>query len=489
MKKLSLSLVAAVSLLAADSDLETLKSQMKAMQEQMKTMQAKIDAYEQADTAAKPETTDHAEVHDHDARPHHNHNDDNSEKSSFGSYAQSFGQSSFMPDISLIVDTSYVVRNLKDEELTHLEVPGVAHGLIGGHSHGEHSHDTYNANDGFNLNYAELGLSKSVDQWFDLNTILHISEDAIEIEEAYFKTNSMPAGFTLKGGKFKSDFGRHNNTHHHAWSFVDAPLVYHAFLGEHGINEIGAQAQWVAPTNTYLMFGVEAMQGENEVMYGNSAINPYETEEPLSGSTTQPNLIVAYAKSSADIGKTTILGGVSYANGESRIDHFADEESKHGFVGTSELYGADLTVKHYYDSYRFINWQSEWIYRDMDGTQYTDIDDDLSTQGLAVADMRKKQAGYYTQLVYGHDKNWQAGLRYDNLYKNDVIANGNDMNKPDNMDRYSVMAQYMPSEFSRIRLQYNLNKALFNEDGDQVDVKSLILQLNFAIGAHAAHDF
>ena len=500
MKKLSLSLMAAATLMAADSDLETLKSQMKAMQEQMKAMQAKIDAYEQPETADHPEEKANLAKHDAHHGHAHAHEAGTTETSSFGDYSKSFGQSSFMPDISLIVDTSYVMRNLKDEELTHLEVPGVAHGLIGGHSHGEHSHATYNANNGFNLNYAELGLSKSVDQWFDLSTILHISEDAIEIEEAFFTTNALPANLTLKGGKFKSAFGRHNDSHHHAWSFVDAPLVYHAFLGEHGINEIGAQLQWVAPTDTYLMFGIEALQGENEQMYGNGAIAAAGDETvQAAGSPSQPNLMVAYAKSSFDIGKTTVLGGLSYANGESRVDHLEDEEGPHAFIGTSELYGADLTVKHYYDSYRFISWQSEWMYRDMDGTQYAypcsaPLVDGECTAGyddtaFAQAAMRKKQAGYYTQLVYGHDRNWQAGVRYDNLYKNDVIANGNDLGKPDNMDRYSIMAQYMPSEFSRIRLQYNLNKALFTEDGDQVDVKSLILQLNFAIGAHAAHYF
>jgi hypothetical protein len=50
------------------------------------------------------------------------------------------------------------------------------------------------------------------------------------------------------------------------------PLVYESFLGMHGINEKGVQFQWTAPTSTYLMLGLEVLQGENEQMFGNEAI-------------------------------------------------------------------------------------------------------------------------------------------------------------------------------------------------------------------------
>ncbi|MEA3372192.1 MAG: hypothetical protein U9Q62_00750, partial [Campylobacterota bacterium] len=120
------------------------------------------------------------------------------------------------PDISLIVDVSYVDRNINDHEAGHLELPGIAHGFIGGHDHEGHSHAGYNADSGFNLNYAELGISSEVDPNFTLDGVFHFSEEGVEIEEAYFTTTALPAGLRIKGGKFKSDFGRHNNSHHHA---------------------------------------------------------------------------------------------------------------------------------------------------------------------------------------------------------------------------------------------------------------------------------
>ena len=70
-----------------------------------------------------------------------------------------------------------------------------------------------------------------------------------------------------------------------------------------------------------------------------------------------------------------------------------------------------------------------------------------------------------------------------------MIRNGVNQAMPENLDRYSVMAEYNPSEFSRIRLQYNVNQALYDDVEGQKDVKSLILQFNYAIGAHGAHAF
>ncbi|MEE8588012.1 MAG: hypothetical protein V3S80_01555, partial [Sulfurimonadaceae bacterium] len=408
---------------------------------------------------------------------------------------RTFSQSQYIPDISLITDFSYVYRNMDDSELGHLELPGVAHGLMGSHSHGEHSHATYNANNGFNLNYAELVLSSNVDPYFSMDAVFHFSEHGVEIEEAYFTTSMLPAGLRVRGGKLLSNFGRLNAQHHHFWDFGDMPLVYEAFLGNHGINELGAQLQWTAPTPFYLMAGVEVLQGNNEAMFGNDPIsdpnNPDPDAEPLGDEVRAPSMYVGYVKTSFDIGNTTILPGLSYAYGSSRIDHFEDEEGPHAFSGDSALYGADLTIKHYFDSYSFLTWQSEWLMRDMEGTQYNNIDTDADDvpDTTVTADLTKKQSGYYTQLVYAYNQNWRVAARYDNIYQNDVTANGIAKDLPNDFNRYSAMAEYHPSEFSRIRLQYNRNNAMYNEDGEQQNIDTVMVQFNIAIGAHGAHSF
>jgi hypothetical protein len=444
---------------------------MEQMSQMMKAMQEKISALETAKPAQITAVS--------------------TPKSTSTSGEQTAQKAASNLDLSLILDASYVSRSKKDEQLTHLELPGVAHGLIGSHSHDGHDHATYNASNGFNLNYAEMAIHSTVDPYLDADAVFHFSEGGVEIEEAYVTSRNLPYNLRARGGKFLSEFGRLNNQHHHAWSFSDMPLVYEAFLGNHGINEIGAQLQWIAPTSNYLMFGIEALQGKNDAMFGQAAIaNPHDEEEMLSGSAHQPSLLVGYVKTSADIGDTTILAGASIAHGKSRLNHF-DDEAPHAFAGESDLYGLDLTVKHYFDSYRSLTWQSEWLYRNMEGIQFANIDSDADDilDTIVSPSMQKKQAGYYTQLIYAPDQSWKVGGRYDTIYQNDVIKNGVNQDQPENMDQYSAMIEYSTSEFARYRLQYTHSNALFNEEGLRQNLDSLIFSVNISLGSHAAHAF
>lgn len=410
---------------------------------------------------------------------------------SYGDIAQlldedkrTFDSSKYIPDISLIADFSYVDRNINDDELSHLGLPGIAHGLYAEHAHGGTNEATYNANQGFNFNYAELILSSSVDPFFSMDATFHFSGEGVEVEEAYFTSTALGNGFRFRGGKLLSNFGYINAQHHHYWDFGDMPLVYESFLGTHGINELGAQLQWTAPTEFYLMAGFEVLQGENERMFGNGSIEledvwPSVGEDHIEG-TDAPSLYIGYVKSSFDIGDTTILGGLSYAQGDSLIDHSEDEEEPHVFNGDGKLYGADLVVLHTLDSYRSVKWQTEWLSRELDGTQYTPD---------ASADVNKEQSGLYSQLIYTHDRNWRMGVRYDTIYQNDITANGIDQNEVDDFKKYSAMIEYHTSEFARFRLQYNRNESLYNEDGMRQNIDTIMLQANIAIGAHAAHAF
>jgi len=414
--------------------------------------------------------------------------------------------SSYMPDISLIMDVSYNNISFDEEGHTdHLEIPGFVHG--GGHDHDGHGHTSLAGEDGFNFNYAELVIAASVDNYFDLKGVFHLTEDDFEIEEAFATTRSLPYHLQFKVGKFKSDFGYLNNKHAHNYNFYEMPLVYNALLGDHGINELGFQLQYVVPTEQYIMVGLEALQGENERSYGYEGFtlddsghdhDEHEEEEheehdehEEEGHSTeiddadQPALWIAYAKTSFDIGGGTLLAGVSMAQGDSRMNHLEDEEGAHAYSGDNTLYGADLTYKYYFAADNAITWQSEYIYREMDGTKYVEGQDG---EWKDVA-LNKEQSGYYTELIYQYDKNYRAGVRYSALNQNDITANGNMQKMPDDMYVTSAMLEYNPSEFSRIRLQYNHNSSLYDEEGHKNNKNEIVLQFNYAIGAHGAHSF
>ena len=95
--------------------------------------------------------------------------------------------------------------------------------------------------------------------------------------------------------------------------------------------------------------------------------------------------------------------------------------------------------------------------------------------------------GMYSQLLWGFSKGWVAGLRgdyvtrtaraeYEKLYGDD----------PNRLPRWRISPNltWYPSEFSKIRLQYNY------DDRDEIGCdQSVWLQFEFLLGAHAAHKF
>ena len=351
--------------------------------------------------------------------------------------AQTFDQKSFLPDIALILDGSVVSRDMDNSLYETKYIPGFT-----SYNPDEEAEIPFNKNRGFNFNYAELALHSTVGPYFDADAIFHLKSDEFEIEEAYITSRSMPYGLRAKMGKFRSEFGRINATHQHAWAFTTQPLVFDALLGSEGINDSGLQLQWVLPTDTYIMAGIEALQGNNDISFGDIEKN---------------NLYIGYLKSDIDISDTTtLLAGASLLHG------------KNEFGLDTDIYGADLTLKIALDSYSSLTWQSELLYRNM-------TLEDSSEQ---------KQAGYYTQLLYKYNQNWQGGVRYDSLYKNIDT-------QPDDLDGISAVLQYSPFEFTKFRLQYTYDrsKAFGAEDEQQKDFSTIMLEFTIEAGAHGAHAF
>ncbi len=392
----------------------------------------------------------------------------------------SFSQPKFVPDISLILDFSAVYRDMDDEEFETLEIPEFIHG----HGHEEeehgHSHSHMNANRGFNLNYGELALHSAVDPYFDLWAMFHLSPEGFEIEEGFVNTTSLPAGLQLKLGKFLSGFGRHNGQHAHYWDFADQPSVYRAFLGDHGLCERGVQTTWTAPVGFYLLAGAESLQGENAASFGYDGFSNNQIEKKSAGA---PNVYTGFIKSSFDAGDFTILYGVSGAGGKARINHDLTDDSGHALYGDTLILGGDLTVKYLIDSYRYLSLQGEYLQRNINGNLYK-----AGTTGTVAADIEKSQSGYYAQFVIKPFPLWRFGIRHETLIINEIKIDGEKTDAPENLSKYSAMIEYDPTEFSRIRLQYNYDRTKYCEN-EKKPVHEIILQFNMSIGAHGAHSF
>lgn len=352
----------------------------------------------------------------------------------------SFSQNAYLPDIAFVLNMAAVGRDVKNSEYEDFAIPGFIDA--------RDAELPFNKNRGFNLNYAEVALHSMVDPYFEAFAIFHISPDSLEIEEAFVQTTALPNALKIKAGKFRSAFGRLNEKHHHSWNFDDQAIIYKALFGPDMINDAGVQLQWVAPTDTYIMAGVEAFQGSNDRSFGDVEKN---------------TLYVGYLKSSIDIGDDlSVLGGLSCAYG-SNVDANASNPTV--------VYGADVTLREQLGSYSALIWQSEFLQRDKD-----------------VGAQKYKQSGLYSELVYQYSNNYSAGLRYDTILKNEADFSAYNAVDTKNLDKYSAMIEYKPFPMSRLRLSYSYDRTKIIAD-ERRDINSVMLSLNIAAGAHGAHSY
>jgi len=336
----------------------------------------------------------------------------------------------------------------------------------------------------FSLGESELTLTANVDPYFYGNLTAAITGDnEISVEEAFFRTTALREGFTLKGGRFFSGLGYVNEVHAHAWDFVDQPLAYQAFLGGQFAQD-GLQLKWVAPTDLFLEFGLESGSGERFP----------GTRRDANGL----NGFVAFAHAGNDIGDSASWRtGLSYLSQHAddrrydSVDAF-DTPVVDSFTGTSDLWVADFVYKwspRGNSTERYLKIQGEYLRRTESGDLTFDAD------GAALADSyHSNQWGAYLQAVYQFRPRWRTGLRYDYLDSGDpaiaLVTSGvlSPADFPDLLagkpSRATLMLDFSPSEFSRMRAQYAWDDARDNGHDGQ-----FFLQYLYSLGAHGAHKY
>ena len=337
---------------------------------------------------------------------------------------------------------------------------------------------------GFNARNIELAVDGAVDPYFEgfANIVFKLDNDNetdVEVEEAFMQTTSLPWGLQVKGGQFFAPFGRINPTHPHTWDFVDAPLVHGLFLGPDGLRGVGAQVSWTLPLPWYSQALVAVQNGRGST--GFSFRNPGEnglffgrttTDRELRG--LQDLVWEPRFENSFNLSDTqTVLFGVSGAFGSNET----------GANSRTQIYGGDLLYK--WKSVRaeggfpFVKWQTEAMYRRFEAGRGID-------EMFPVAETFHDW-GMYSQLVWGFRKGWTAGLRGDYMHMSDS-AFTDDLGRQ-SRSRIAANLTWYPTEFSKLRLEYNHDWLEANAFFPSRDADSVFLQFEFILGAHGAHKF
>jgi len=307
---------------------------------------------------------------------------------------------------------------------------------------------------GLAVQEAELQFSADVDPYWRLISTFALHQEyddtvtppareyVFEPEEAYAESLDLPL-VTIKLGKFKTAFGKHNSLHTHAFPFIDAPLANQYLLGDEGLNDVGLSAAVLFPASWFSELTVQGLSGRSEGLdYFNS-------------SAANSTVLLAHLKNLWDINDNlTFELGLSGANGKN-----IDEER-------TTLAGADLTLKWRANESQAAIWSTELLQRKQNRSAF-----------------EENAEGFATWIQYQFSRRWWAQIRGEELtFKEQDLASASPF--PERQQKQSLLIGFIPSEFSGVRLQYDQLK----DDGPE-DEKRVLVQFNYSIGAHPAHAY
>jgi hypothetical protein len=253
---------------------------------------------------------------------------------------------------------------------------------------------------------------------------------------------------------------------------VDQPLILNRVLGPDGLRNVGSQLSWLAPTPFYSELILAVFNGEGGTAFSFRDTGNTYGRTPVDRGLRGPGdlLFVPRASASFDLNdEQTLVLGTSAA--------FGPNDS--GTHTRSEIYGVDAYWKwkspEAHGGFPFVSWQTEAMLRRYDAG--ADATVPLPAETLT-------DWGLYSQVLWGYRLGWVAGLRGEYVNNDQAPSDPQTPGARGDRFRLSPNLTWYPSEFSKLRLQYNYDHG--QAFGDE---HSVWMQLEFLLGAHAAHKF
>lgn len=339
---------------------------------------------------------------------------------------------------------------------------------------------------GFSLRNAEIALDGAVDPYLKgfANIVFKLDKNnqtEVELEEAYLQSSSLPANLQVKAGQFFANFGRQNAQHPHQWAFVDAPIILTRAFGPDGLRNVGVQGSWLVPLSFFTEVSLGVFDGQGSTAFGFRnpgeadalGVSRFHGRATLDRTLEGPGDLLFTPRIASSFELTdvqTLVVGASAALGPN--DTGSDRRT--------EIYGGDLYWKwkpaNASAGFPFVSWQTEALYERFQAGADPLVPVPLPAETL-------DDWGFYSQVLWGFHPRWVAGLRGEYANGNKGADDPQDVFRGER-ERVSPALTFYPSEFSKVRLQFNYDHgALFG------DAQSVWLQMEFLLGAHGAHKF
>jgi hypothetical protein len=297
------------------------------------------------------------------------------------------------------------------------------------------------------LEESELGLQAVVDPYARADFFISFTQDQAAVEEGFLTFTALPWDLQVKVGRMKVLFGKVNSLHPHVWSWPDAPLTQDNLLGgEEGWEGDGVSAAKLIPLgNTFSELTLQVFNGD-----GGPFAAPKRSDLAYN----------AHYRVFSDLSDSTNLdAGLSYGYGHNGVT--ADT--------TTGIGALDFTFR----------WKplGQGTYRS------------ALVRGELFSSRREQDGGtqdaigWYLSADYQLAQRWFVGARVESA------EHAGDANVKDTGT--AAVLTFWPSEFSQLRTE--LRRRVYGGPNvaseSKVAANEIILQLQFAIGAHGAHPF
>jgi hypothetical protein len=291
------------------------------------------------------------------------------------------------------------------------------------------------------LSESEIALSAVVDPYARADLFLAFGEEGVEVEEGFVTLTALPANLLAKVGRMRAGFGKVNTLHFHSRPWPDQPLPV--------VNLLGGDEGWIGtgvslagllplPADTFSEATLQVFGGSSELF------------EATERSDLAYNL---HYRVFRDLGDASNLDlGLSWAQGPNGVTASSD----------TRLWGLDAT-------YRWKPLQ-RGLYRG------TVLRGEVYRSRRDAPDAVQHALGWFTSADFQLARRWSTGARYEWSERAD------DETLHDSGP--AVTLTFAPSDF--LQLRGEVRRRDFAE-GDTAT--ELLLQLQFAIGAHGAHPF
>ncbi len=292
------------------------------------------------------------------------------------------------------------------------------------------------------LRESEVGIQAIVDPYARADLFLSFGQEGVDVEEGFITFTALPQNLLAKVGRMRASFGKVNTLHLHVLPWPDEPLP--------AVNLLGGEEGWIGAgvsVARLLPVGDTFTEGTLQVFSGQEG-------GPFAGERRGDLAYNGHYRVFKDLTDATNLDlGLSYAVGPNNSKPDA----------RTRLQGLDLAYR--WKPLQTGSYRSA-IFR---GEVYRSLRDQPGGVQTAL--------GWYASGEYQLAKRWFVGAR---------------LEASDHADDESVRdtgaagtLTFWPSEFAQLRAElrrrhYGLTDYTANE---------LLLQLQFAIGAHGAHPF